>query len=81
MERLSSVVGMVAIVLLVYARSYNRRRFPWRVVLWGTGFQLIFAVAILRLDVGKVTFEWIVDKITAFLGFTQLSNFKTDNSK
>jgi CNT family concentrative nucleoside transporter len=71
MERLISVVGMVALVFIAWLISYDRRRFPWRVVLWGTGLQLFFAVIILWTDAGKVAFQWTGDKVTAFLNFTQ----------
>jgi CNT family concentrative nucleoside transporter len=71
MERLISVVGMAAMIGIAYAMSYDRRSFPWRVVLWGTGLQLIFAVIILWTDAGKVAFQWTGDKVTAFLNFTQ----------
>jgi CNT family concentrative nucleoside transporter len=71
MERLISVVGMVTLVFIAWLISYDRRRFPWRVVLWGTGLQLFFAVIILWTDAGKVAFQWTGDKVTAFLNFTQ----------
>jgi CNT family concentrative nucleoside transporter len=71
MERFISVVGMAAMVFLAWLMSYDRRRFPWRVVLWGTGLQLIFAFLILWTDAGKIAFQWTGDKVTAFLGFTK----------
>jgi CNT family concentrative nucleoside transporter len=81
MERLISVVGMVAMVLLAYAMSYDRRRVPWRVVLWGAGLQLFFAFIILWIDAGKIAFQWAGDKVTVSLDFTQSSNFITANSE
>jgi CNT family concentrative nucleoside transporter len=71
MERFISVVGMVAMVFLAWLISYDRRSFPWRVVLWGTGLQLVFAFLILWTDAGKIAFQWTGDKVTAFLGFTK----------
>jgi CNT family concentrative nucleoside transporter len=71
MERLISVLGMAAMVLIAYAISYNRRQFPWRVVLWGVALQVLFAFLILWTDTGRVVFQWLGDKITAFLGFTK----------
>ncbi len=71
MERLISLVGMVVMVLLAYAISYDRRRFPWRVVLWGISLQLVFAFLILWTEAGRFVFQWAGDKITAFLGFTK----------
>jgi CNT family concentrative nucleoside transporter len=71
MERLISVVGMVAIVLLAYAISYDRKHFPWRVVLWGIGLQLVFAFIILWTRPGVIAFDWVGKQVTAFLGFTK----------
>ncbi|MDZ7265975.1 MAG: NupC/NupG family nucleoside CNT transporter [candidate division KSB1 bacterium] len=71
MERLISLLGMFILLALAYAISYDRRNFPWRVVLWGTGLQLLFAVIILWTEAGKTAFQWTGDKITAFLGFTK----------
>jgi CNT family concentrative nucleoside transporter len=71
MERLISVVGMAVMVLLAYAISYNRKSFPWRVVIWGTALQLVFAFIILWTRPGVVAFDWLGRQITAFLGFTK----------
>ncbi|MDZ7291360.1 MAG: NupC/NupG family nucleoside CNT transporter [candidate division KSB1 bacterium] len=71
MERLISVVGMVVMLFLAWLISYDRRNFPWRVVLWGTGLQLAFAFLILWTRPGEVAFDWLGDKITTFLGFTK----------
>lgn len=80
MERLISLVGMVAIVFIAWLISYDRRNFPWRVVLWGMGLQLLFAFFILWTDVGKNVFQWTGDKIAGFLDFTRFgSEFLFDN--
>lgn len=71
MERLISVLGMAAMIGLAYAISYDRKNFPWRVVFWAVGLQLIFAVIILWTDTGKNVFQWTGDKVTTFLNFTQ----------
>lgn len=71
MERLISLIGMMALIGIAYAISYDRHHFPWQVVLWGTGLQLIFAFIILWTEPGKIAFQWAGDKITAFLGFTK----------
>ncbi|MCI0690515.1 hypothetical protein L0337_00745 [candidate division KSB1 bacterium] len=71
MERLVSLLGMVAMIGIAYAMSYDRRQFPWRVVLWGTGLQMVFAFVILWTEPGKIAFQWAGDKISAFLGFTK----------
>ncbi|MCB1034640.1 MAG: NupC/NupG family nucleoside CNT transporter, partial [Acidobacteria bacterium] len=71
MERFVSLLGMVAMLGLAYTLSYDRRRFPWRVVLWGTGLQLSFALLILWSPPGRAVFHWLGEQVTTFLGFTR----------
>lgn len=71
MERLTSVLGMVAMIGIAYAISYDRKNFPWRVVFWAVGLQLFFAFIILWTDAGKAVFQWTGDKVAAFLDFTK----------
>lgn len=71
MERLTSVFGMVAMIGIAYAISYDRKNFPWRVVFWAVGLQLFFAFIILWTDAGKAVFQWTGDKVAAFLDFTK----------
>lgn len=33
--RLTSLLGWAAMLLLAWGISYNRKKFPWRTVLWG----------------------------------------------
>ncbi|MDZ7343777.1 MAG: NupC/NupG family nucleoside CNT transporter, partial [candidate division KSB1 bacterium] len=71
MERLLSIVGMAVIILVAYLISYDRKHFPWRVVIWGIGLQLIFAFIILWTRPGVVAFDWVGRQVTAFLEFTK----------
>lgn len=80
MERLISLVGVAAMVFIAWLMSYDRRSFPWRVALWGTGLQLVFAIFILKTSLGVEVFKWTGDKITAFLDFTRFgTQFLFDN--
>lgn len=56
---------------LAWAFSRNRRAFPVRVVAWGMGLQLIFAILILRTPVGSVL-RSAADKLTSV--FLAISN-------
>ncbi len=40
-----SLLGWPAMLLLAWAVSYNRKKFPWRTVLWGLGLQFTLAHA------------------------------------
>ena len=68
--RLRSLLGLVVLGLLAWAFSVNRRKVAWRVVLWGVGLQLLFALFILKTPVGEEIFDWLNTVVVALLGFT-----------
>jgi CNT family concentrative nucleoside transporter len=69
--RLTSLLGMVVLLGIGWLLSVNRAVIPWRVILWGIGLQLVFAVLILKTTAGVAFFSWINDVIVALLGFTE----------
>ena len=69
-ERLRSLVGLVVLTGLAWLMSIDRRRVAWRVVAWGIGLQLVFALFILRTGVGATLFQTMNVVIVALLGFT-----------
>jgi len=70
LPRLRSLMGMILLGALAWALSVNRSNVPWRVVLWGIGLQLIFAVIILKTPLGAGVFDWLNTVVVALLGFT-----------
>lgn len=69
MLRLVSLLGLFVIIALAWALSNNRRRFPWRTVLWGVGLQFFFAVFILKTPIGAQLFSWaqvLVDQLNIY---------------
>jgi len=68
--RLRGLVGVVLLALAAWTLSVNRRRIPWRIVLWGLGLQFLFALLILRTAVGAGIFDAANDVILATVGFT-----------
>jgi concentrative nucleoside transporter, CNT family len=69
MEQLLSFLCIPVLCAIGWLMSEGKRDFPWRVVLWGSGLQFIFAVIILWTSWGRVGFEWLGDRVTGFLGF------------
>jgi CNT family concentrative nucleoside transporter len=53
-----SLLGLVAFIGVAWAMSSDRRRFPWRTVLWGVGLQMAFAVLILDTKFGHAVFDF-----------------------
>jgi CNT family concentrative nucleoside transporter len=57
-EKLVSFAGLGVMLLVAWACSYNRKSFPWRVVVWGVTLQFTFALLILKTPVAVLFFEW-----------------------
>jgi concentrative nucleoside transporter, CNT family len=70
-QRLVSVLGMLVLLGIGWLLSVNRARIPWRVVIWGLGLQIVFALIILRSPVGRAIFDTLNDVVVALLGFTE----------
>ncbi len=68
--RFRSLIGLLLLAVIAWALSLNRRRIPWRVVLWGMGLQLLFAFFILKTPMGAAIFRTVNDVVVALLGFT-----------
>ncbi len=56
MLNLQSVAGVIAIVVLAWLVSEDRRAIPWRTVVGGLLFQVVLAVMLLKLPVFKTFF-------------------------
>ena len=70
-QRLVSVIGMITLLFIAWLLSVNRAMIPWRVVLWGLGLQIVFALLILKTPAGEAFFTWINTVIVSLLGFTE----------
>jgi CNT family concentrative nucleoside transporter len=70
-ERLISILGIGVMLLLAWLMSIDRSAFPWRIVLWGTSLQLVFALIILRTTPGEQFFALVNDAFIQLLGYTQ----------
>src|SRR2546421_11644675 len=55
--RLISALGLVAMLAAAWVLSNNRRRFPWRTVIWGMLLQFVFAIFILKTPIGLRLFQ------------------------
>lgn len=69
MERLISVLGYGAIVLMAWQFRSSRLAFPWRIVLAGTGLQFALALIVLRTTPGHALFQGIGNLLTLLLNF------------
>jgi concentrative nucleoside transporter, CNT family len=69
-QRLLSVLGLVTMLVLAWLLSVDRRMVQWRVVVWGMGLQLLFALFILKTPAGVAVFAALNDVVLALLQFT-----------
>ena len=70
-QRGLSFFGIGFMLLLAWAFSSHRNLFPWRLVFWGVGLQLTFAVVVLRTGPGLALFRFLNDAVLWLLQFTE----------
>jgi len=64
-----SLLGWLTMITIAWAISFNRKKFPWRTVLWGVGLQFTLALLILKTPWGGKLFEFagkVVQKLIQF---------------
>ncbi len=69
-QRLTGIFGIALILGIGIALSRNRRAISGRVVGWGVGLQLVFALLVLRFPAGQRLFKQLGDLVTAILSFS-----------
>lgn len=57
MERFSGLLGMAFVLAAAYYFSTNRKAIQLKTVLWGLGLQLVFALFVLKTDMGVRLFQ------------------------
>ncbi len=66
---LQPIFGAVVILAIAVAFSTNRRAIRWSTVAWGLGLQIVFAIVVLKTDIGQRVFTTLGIYITRLLGF------------
>lgn len=66
--RVRAGLGLLLMTVLAWLLG-GRARVPWRLVLWGLGLQLLFALVILRTPMGAAFFESMSTGVRALLGY------------
>ena len=69
MEKLSGLLGIIAILAIGYLFSSSRKAVKLKTVAWGLGLQFLFALIVLKTAAGQSTFRWIGDKVKRLLSF------------
>jgi CNT family concentrative nucleoside transporter len=69
-QKLVSLLGLVAFLAIAWGISENRKRFPWRVVFWGLGLQILFAILILKTRFGNTFFDVSQRAVSKLINFS-----------
>jgi len=64
------LLGIVVLLGIAVAMSNNRKRINLRIVGWGLGLQLIFALFILKTPIGKPLFGFLDKAISKLISFS-----------
>ncbi|MBS1858379.1 MAG: NupC/NupG family nucleoside CNT transporter [Acidobacteria bacterium] len=75
MGRFTGILGLAAILGAAWLFSAHKKAIKLRIIAWGMGLQLLFALLVLKTDFGRV-FQWIGSGVNAMLEYAeQGSNF------
>ncbi len=70
MERLTGIIGIVSLLAIAFALSNNRKQINYRIIGWGLGLQLLFAIFILKTPLGKPIFGFLDRAISKLISFS-----------
>jgi concentrative nucleoside transporter, CNT family len=68
---LVSFFGIFALCAIAWAGSEARKQFPWKVMLWGIGLQLVVGFLVFQFPVTRVLMRLVSDNINAVLDATE----------
>ena len=69
MPRAQPLVGLIVIVAIAYAISTNRRAIDGRIIAWGLGLQIAFALIVLKTAAGQRAFQVLGGVINRLLDY------------
>ncbi|PWG82163.1 NupC/NupG family nucleoside CNT transporter [Pararcticibacter amylolyticus] len=70
MDRFTGLIGIALIFAIAFLLSNNRKAINYRVVFSGLAIQIVLAVFILKVPVGKAVFAWLGALVTKILDFS-----------
>ena len=72
--RLTGLLGIALILGIGILMSRDRRAIRWRVVAWGLGLQVLFAIFVLRVPAGQALFRWLGGLVTGILSYSYIGS-------
>jgi concentrative nucleoside transporter, CNT family len=70
MGRFTGILGLLSMLGLGYAFSTNRRAISKKTVAWGLGLQIVFAIFVLKIEIGRVLFQKAGDAVNRLLSYS-----------
>jgi CNT family concentrative nucleoside transporter len=67
MGRFTGILGLLTMLALAYAFSTERRAIRAKTVAWGLGLQIVFAIFVLRVEIGRQIFQRAGDAVNRLL--------------
>jgi CNT family concentrative nucleoside transporter len=69
LSQFMGLIGILVILGICWLISSNRSAIQLRIVLWGLGLQWVFALIVLKTDLGQRTFDLMGRAVNRLLGF------------
>lgn len=70
LQKILSFFGIFVLMALLWLISENRKKFPFRIVIWGLILQFSLGFFILNVEWGVHLFEWLGQQISLFLNYS-----------
>jgi CNT family concentrative nucleoside transporter len=70
MGRFTGILGLLAMLGLAYAFSTNRRAIRGKTVAWGLGLQIVFAIFVLKAEIGRRLFQGAGNAVNRLLSYS-----------
>src|ERR1700726_3520086 len=70
MGRFTGILGLLTMLGFAYAFSTNRRAINKKTVVWGLGLQVVFAIFVLKIELGRILFQKAGDAVNRLLSYS-----------
>jgi len=70
MEQFTGLIGIVVLLGIAFALSNNRKKINLRILGWGLGLQMVFAIFILKLPFGGILFGYLDKAVRKLISFS-----------
>src|SRR5260370_3857069 len=70
MGRFTGILGLLHLVGVAYAISTTRSAINKKTVVWGLGLQVVFAIFVLKIELGRILFQKAGDAVNRLLSYS-----------